>query len=137
LFIYYNSRVKAAQQKNIPANRIADKGCSINMSVSTLKELGTCLEDIWPYDLKAIDIRPSDFAYQKAKDELIALDWKPMPVKIDLNDMKLCLAKGFPFVFGLVLFESFRKQKDGRIEMPKPGDDPARHHGRSVLFLKR
>lgn len=52
-----------------------------------------------------------------SKDE--TLIWKPISLKIDLNDMKSCLAKGYPFVFGAHLFKSFFTTKNGYVSMPQ------------------
>ncbi len=43
----------------------------------------------------------------------------------NLNQMKGCLASGYPFVFGFTVYESFESEqvaKDGHAPMPKPGE---------------
>ncbi len=54
---------------------------------------------------------------------------------VDLNEMKTCLAQGFPFAFGVKLFESFNDAAKNGV-VPKPGSaDTARgSHGKSVII---
>lgn len=44
---------------------------------------------------------PDEQAYEHAKNNKIT---EALRVNIDLNEMKLCLAQGFPFAFGLKLY---------------------------------
>ena len=98
LFIYYNARVRGGH-----SGTVADTGCSMTDAIESLEELGTCLESIWPYDISRVNTRPSEEAYEQAKDYTIS---EALRVDIDLNEMKSCLAQGFPFAFGLLLFSS-------------------------------
>jgi len=124
LFIYYNARVKEEGSDE----NLEDSGVSVTSAIESLEESGTCLESIWPYIVKRVNKRPSDEAYQAAKNNTIN---DALQVKIDLHEMKACLAQGFPFVFGLELYKSFDKaEKKGIVPMPKPGDKDRDTHGR-------
>ncbi|CAF3041110.1 unnamed protein product [Rotaria sp. Silwood2] len=85
------------------ANSLADKGSRISFAIQALKEFGTCLESIWQ-----INKRPSDEAYEAAQDHKII---DALKVNIDLNEMKTCLAQGYPFVFDLKTFGLYEKGK--------------------------
>lgn len=124
LFIYYNARMKKVESEN----DLKDNGCNITNAIECLEESGTCLESIWPYDIKQVNKCPSDEAYASAESNTIN---EALQVDIDLNEMKSCLAQGYPFVFGLKLFKSFNQAaKKGIVPMPKRGDQGRESHGR-------
>ncbi len=127
LFIYYNSRVKGTQLESI-----TDSGCSITDAIEALEECGTCLESIWPYDISNVNICPDDEAYEQAENHKIH---KALQVNLDLNEMKSCLAQGFPFAFGLRLYKSFDKAtKYGIVSTPNASEQD-RYIGRFNIFL--
>ena len=116
LFIYYNGRVK----ENGDDSNITDSGCTMTCVIEALEEQGTCLESIWPYDISQVNTRPSEEAYDQAKDHKIT---EALQVNIDLYEMKCCLAQGFPFAFGLNLFSSFdQATNSGVVPMPSTSD---------------
>ena len=122
LFIYYNARMKVLDSDR----QLRDSGCSITKAIETLEETGNCLESIWPYDIKYVNHRPSDEAYDAANYSKIN---DALQLQVDLEEMKSSLAQGFPFVFGLKLFTSFNQAaKKGVVPMPKPGEDARGTH---------
>lgn len=128
LFIYYNGRVK---ENNNSEN--TDSGCSMACAIEALEESGVCLESIWPYDISNVNTRPSDEAYQAAKPHKIT---QALQVNIDLNEMKSCLAQGFPFAFGLKLYTSFDKAANtGIVPMPNDSDVNRQSDGSYVFCL--
>ena len=124
LFIYFNARAKDKDtEENLP-----DSGCTITSAIESLQEMGTCLESIWPYDIKQVNKRPSDDAYSAAEYNTIN---DALQVEVDLYEMKSCLAQGYPFVFGMRLFKSFDKAREkGIVPMPKEDDVKRSAHGR-------
>ncbi|CAF4539423.1 unnamed protein product, partial [Rotaria sp. Silwood2] len=128
LFIYYNARAKDAY----PPGHITDSGCSITSALETLKELGTCEESLWPYDLNSVHAKPNELAYDKASENQIM---DALSLNVDLHEMKSCLAQGYPFVFGLVLFKSFDKaSKKGYVPMPQGYEGNRESHGRHAML---
>ncbi|CAF3781485.1 unnamed protein product [Rotaria sp. Silwood1] len=95
----YNGRVK---NTHLPI--VTDSRCSMTNAIEALEEFGTCLESIWPYDISRVNKFPSIQAFEKGLKHRI---YQALHVKIDLNEMKSCLAQGFPFAFGLRLYTSF------------------------------
>jgi hypothetical protein len=125
LFIYYNARVKSNNSELID-----DFGCSMTDAIEALEEFGTCLESIWPYDISNVNIRPNDEAYEQAKNHKIN---KALHLNIDLNEMKSCLAQGFPFAFGLRLYSSFDKAlKNGIVPKPSIWEQDGQAYGRFI-----
>lgn len=127
LFIYYNARVK----KNDSDEDIDDTGSSIKCAIEALEESGVCLESIWPFDLENVNECPSDEAYEVAENNKIV---DALRINIKLDEMKLCLAQGYPFVFGVKLYKSFDKaRKKGIVPMPSSDEQSRSSHGRYVL----
>jgi hypothetical protein len=125
LFIYYNGRVK--DQKS-PI--VVDSGCTMTNAIEALEEFGTCLETVWPYDTSRVNTRPNDQSYQEAQHHKIT---EALRVDTDLNEMKSCLAQGFPFAFGLKLYTSFdQASKTGVVPMPNFWDNGRQSHGRFI-----
>jgi hypothetical protein len=129
LFIYYNARAK----NNASKGKITDGGCNPAYAIEALKQSGTCLESIWPYNVKRVNARPHGQAYKAARAHTIA---DALRLNCNLHDMKSCLAQGYPFVVGLVLFQSFNQAaKKGIVPMPKPKEQTRGKHGRFDLFV--
>jgi hypothetical protein len=98
--------------------------------IETLAKLGVCLESMWPYIIENVNTRPEEDTYQAADHFKIT---EALQVDVDLNQMKSCLAQGFPFAFGLRLFTSFDKAaKSGVVPIPDEDEQNREVHGRSV-----
>ncbi|UJR16844.1 hypothetical protein I4U23_003743 [Adineta vaga] len=127
LFIYYNGRARDGRSKTL-----TDSGCTMTSAIEALEEFGTCLESIWPYNIPDVNTRPSDRAYQEAKNHKIT---EALQIEINLNEMKSCLAQGFPFAFGLRLFKSFDKASTtGVVPAPNASDRTRSSHGCHALL---
>jgi len=129
LFIYYNARVKGNNSETV-----VDSGCSMTDAIEALEKFGTCLESIWPYDISRVNIRPDEQAYDQAESHKIN---EAFQINIDLNEMKSCLARGFPFAFGLRLCPSFDKaDKNGVVPIPSVWDGNRQSNKRFyIVFL--
>ena len=100
-------------------------------AIEALEEFGTCLESLWPYEVSNVNIRPNEEAFEQAQEHQIK---NALKVNIDLNEMKTCLAQGFPFAFGIRLYKSFDKAaKKGVVPMPDGTEQGRTEHGRSEL----
>jgi len=115
LFIYYNER-------QIEGTVGSDSGAQLRDGVKVVAKLGACPETDWPYVIAKFAAQPPQKAYADArKDE--ARSYLRVPQA--LNQMKGCLAAGFPFVFGFTVYESFESPqvaKTGMVPMPTPGE---------------
>ncbi|CAF3345220.1 unnamed protein product [Rotaria socialis] len=127
LFIYYNGRVK---NTHLPV--VTDSGCSMTNAIEALAEFGTCLELTWPYAIASVNSIPNVRAFHQGLKHKIR---QALHVKIDLNEMKSCLAQGFPFAFGLRLYVSFdQAAKTGIVPMPNQEEQSRAEHGRHALL---
>jgi hypothetical protein len=125
LFIYYNARVKGNN-----SGSIVDSGCSMTDAIEALEEFGVCLESIWPYDISRVNTRPNNQAYEQAASHKIN---EALQVNVDLDEMKSCLAQGFPFAFGLKIYSSFDKAaQTGIVSVPSIWEKDRQPNGRFI-----
>jgi C1A family cysteine protease len=114
LFIYYNERV-------IEHTERSDSGAMIRDGIKTLAKQGVCAEKAWPYDISKFDVKPGAACYKQASKHQITSYYRINT----LDEMRACLADGFPFVFGFTVYESFESRqvaKTGTVNMPKKGE---------------
>lgn len=118
LFIYYNER-------DMEGTVGQDSGARIRDGIKSVVQLGVCPEPEWPYsaDLTIVTKKPPSQAFTDAlQNKAIAYH----RVSQSLNQMKGCLADGYPFVFGFTVYESFESDqvaKTGIVPMPDPNTE--------------
>jgi len=114
LFIYYGERV-------LEHTVTSDSGAQIRDGIKTLKKQGVCSEKTWPYVISKFAAKPSPACYREALLHQIT-SYQRIAT---LDQMRACLAEGFPFVFGFTVYEGFESQQvaaTGKVEMPLPGE---------------
>ena len=116
MFIYYGAR-------EIEGTTHEDAGCMNRNAIKTLAKFGVCSETDWPFIPRNYSIRPSIECYSNAKKDIIIsyhrIDSIPEPNFI-LQNLKACIAEGYPFIFGIPIYENFPIQtSSGIIPMPK------------------
>lgn len=125
LFIYYNERA-------IEGTVGSDSGAMLRDGIKTVATQGVCSELDWPYDDTSADphtglwpsgARPSEkpgaSCYSEAAQNTAASYQR---VVRDLDQMRGCLAAGYPFVFGFSVYESFESAavaKSGVVDLPQ------------------
>lgn len=129
LFIYYNGRLN----DGVNDGALDDSGCSIASAILGLKELGCCNEGLFPYDIKRINERPPKHCYEDAKYYRIT---NGATLKVNLQEMKECLAEGYPFVFGLTIVPSFTEAETngGLVPLPEPDDEIDGNHYQHAML---
>lgn len=111
LFIYFGERqTEGTITEDAGATTMRD-GCDFLLNV------GVCIEDSWPYSEDNVFNSPPQSAYQEASGhkiaEYLALEGE--------EDLKRCLAHGYPFVCGIQVYDSFMSDavaKSGMVQMP-------------------
>jgi C1A family cysteine protease len=114
LFIYYNERVMEGSVNS-------DAGAQIRDGVKSVANIGVCPEAEWPYDIKKFADKPTPKCFTDAK-KCEAVGYQRLDSS-NLNQLKGCIASGFPFVFGFTVYESFESPevaKTGVLNMPTP-----------------
>lgn len=115
LFIYYNERV-------IEGTVGLDSGAMIRDGIKSVASQGVCPEAEWPYDISKFTEKPSPAAYRDAASDR-AVSYQSLIQ--DLNQMRACLASGYPFIFGFTVYESFESlivAQTGHAPMPGPSE---------------
>jgi len=115
LFICYNER---AMEHTVNT----DSGAQIRDGIKSVGSIGAPPETDWPYDTKKFTETPPAKAFSDAPLGK-ALQYQRVPQV--LNQMKGCLASGYPFVFGFTVYESFESQQvatTGVVSMPAAGE---------------
>jgi len=101
LFIYYNERA-------LEGTVNSDAGAQIRDGIKVVASQGTCGEGTkpgeWPYDPNVLTERPNPQCYSSAiKHKTVSYE----RIVRNLNQMKGCLASGYPFVFGFTVYQAF------------------------------
>ncbi len=125
LFIYYNARALDGGDTQ------EDEGTYLSNCVKVVRKYGACSEQTWPFNLKQIKAKPPKSAYQEGAQFRIE---DAAAVDIDLDTMRSCLAEGYPFVFGLQLFESFNGAGGNGGLVPMPDPDTEKHDGGHAML---
>jgi len=109
-FIYYGER-------ELEDSIDYDSGAYIRDGIKVLNKIGVCSENKCPYDVNRFTEKPSDIAYTEALKHTVSSYYR-----LDtLDDMRHCIADGYPFVFGFTVYESFMSDtvaNTGIVPMP-------------------
>ena len=115
LFIYYNER-------RMEGSVDADSGAMIRDGMKSINKEGVCPEKDWPYIESRFAVKPPESCYASALGHQ-ALSYHR--VSRSLEQMRACLADGYPMIFGFTVYENFESEamaRTGRLEMPAPGE---------------
>jgi C1A family cysteine protease len=89
--------------------------------IKTLKKQGVCSEKKWPYVISKFAMKPNPACYKEALNHQITSYHRILM----LDEMRTCLAEGFPFVFGFTVYESFESSevaRTGVVSIPQPSE---------------
>ena len=126
LFTYYNARRLAGNEK-------VDSGAMIRDAIKAVAKWGNCPEELWEYDVNKFARKPTNEAYRAATKHQ-ALQYSR--IGENLESMKDCLARGFPFVFGFAVYSGIddpQVVKTGIIKMPTQNE--SMQGGHAVLCV--
>lgn len=128
LFIYYNSRF-------LEGTTQVDAGSSLRDAMRAVSKFGVCPEKEWMYsdDSYRFAIKPNKNCYENAKTDLLI---QYLRIQQDTNQMKACLAAGFPFIAGFTVYESFEDDQvaaSGIVPMPGPTEAVVGGHAVMVV----
>jgi C1A family cysteine protease len=121
LFIYYNERA-------IENTVNTDSGAQIRDGIKSVNKQGVCPETMWPYIISEFAQKPHSTCYA---DALTHITTSYQRVAQDVNQMKTCLAEGYPFVFGFTVYSSFESQQvanSGVLNMPAASEQVVGGH---------
>jgi C1A family cysteine protease len=111
LYIYYNER-------DMEGTIDSDSGAQIRDGIKSVGSQGVCPENEWPYDISQFAVTPPAQCYQDAlRDRALCYQ----RVAQNLDQMKGCLASGYPFALGFTVYDSFESAEvasTGIVPMP-------------------
>src|SRR5438309_3637623 len=96
LFVYYNERA-------IEGTVNQDSGAFLRDGIKSLAKQGVCPEPEWPYRVPDFTKKPNKKCYSDAEKHQITSYHRITSV----DEMRDCLADGFPFVFGFTVYSAF------------------------------
>jgi C1A family cysteine protease len=114
LFIYYNERALENDTDNNAPAYLRD-------GIKSIATNGICSEQAWPYNELMYAQMPPDPCFQSAQ-AYKTLTYYSLD-NGNLDELKTCLAAGFPFVFGFSLYPSFHNADTNGGIVPMPGDE--------------
>lgn len=125
LFIYYNERL-------LEGTVFQDGGARLQDGVKTLNQFGVCRESHWKYQKSLLFKKPNATAFREAASHKIS-----EYLRINsLNELKQCLADGFPAVFGFTVYESFESPEVANSGvMPVPSANERVLGGHAVMAV--
>lgn len=122
LFIYFNERAKEG-------TILSDSGAQIRDGIKSIGVQGACPEEEWPYVISKFADQPPPPCYQSGK-KCQALAYQRL-TNTNLNQLKGCIASGYPFVFGFTVYQAFEGAevaKTGKLNMPGPKEKSVGGH---------
>lgn len=111
LFVYYNERVLINTVNE-------DSGAYIRDGIKVISKIGVCVETLHPHIEKNFKKKPTKKAFKDASTRL----FNSYERITEFKDQLRCLADGYPFVFGMTVYDSFMSDevaKTGIVPMPK------------------
>jgi C1A family cysteine protease len=125
LFVYYNERA-------IEGSTDTDSGAQISDGIESVTTSGICSESEWPYDVNQFTVKPPINCYTDAKKDVLS-----QYLMINgVQEMKSCLAQGFPYVFGFSVYESFESDSTAATGiMTTPGQNEECLGGHAVMAV--
>ena len=131
LFIYYNERTMEGTINS-------DSGAMLRDGIKSTHRQGVCPESLWPYDgsptsdnggknTKVFQRPPANCYTEAAKHKITSY----LRLIQTTNQLRGCLAAGYPFVFGFTVYESFLSDQvrtSGQVPMPGDGEAPVGGH---------
>src|SRR5438270_10951251 len=112
LFVYYNERT-------IEGTTLQDSGAFLRDGIKSLAKQGVCPEAEWPYRIRDFTKRPNRKCYSDAEKHQITSYLRISTV----DEMRACLADGYPFVFGFTVYSAFESAavaNTGVLNLPGP-----------------
>jgi C1A family cysteine protease len=126
LFTYYTTR-------DLEGTVNEDSGAMLRDSIKAINKFGACPESIWPYDINKFMVKPTPTCYDTASRHTAVSYYQ---VSQNLNQMKGCLAEGYPFTFGMIVYDSFESDEvasTGVVQLPTPNEQQVGGHAVLVV----
>lgn len=111
LFTYYTTRI-------LESTVSVDGGAQVRNALKSTVNYGVVQENLWLYDPSKVFIRPEESIFNEGLKHQ-TLEYHR--IVVSTNPMRHCLYEGYPFTFGLMLWDSFNSEetiKTGLVKTP-------------------
>jgi C1A family cysteine protease len=128
LFLYYNERL-------LDNDINVDTGSTLTQGIHALQKYGVCDESLWIYsdNPTKFKTKPTPLCYKNGLDHQVIA---AKPIAQNLSQMKQCLVDGLPFVFGMMVYESFESINTALTgNIPMPGQNETLLGGHAMLCV--
>lgn len=127
LFIYWNARLYLGETD-------VDNGATLRDTMKVISQAGLPSESLWWYNVGKFAIKPNRQVYadgaRRKVGNYLRLD------NSNLDELRHCLADGFPFMFGVSVYESFMGQQPASSGViPMPGLNESLIGGHALLAV--
>jgi C1A family cysteine protease len=105
----------------------SDSGAMLRDGIKSLARQGVCSEKSWPYIISRFTQKPDDICFKEGAQHTISSYHRLNTV----DEMRACLAEGFPFVFGFTVYDGFESSTvatNGVVNLPKADERPLGGH---------
>jgi C1A family cysteine protease len=120
LYHYYYCRLFDYQQGDNRPN--IDDGTTVQQSFRVLNKKGVCTENLYPYITSKQGLQPPKTLDKNASFNRVI---QYAPVQQNIQSMKNLLKLGYPFSFGILVYQSFMTNavtRKGLVPMPQSGE---------------
>ncbi len=112
-FLYYNAR-------KIDGHCNEDEGSTFQKIVSAASEVGLCLEQLCPYKENDYSTEPTEEAYMDGEKRKVT---EAKNLIASIHGVKCALNEGYPVVISLKVFDAFKKNVNGFVELPSKDEN--------------
>jgi C1A family cysteine protease len=122
LFTYYATR-------KLRGTTGEDSGATAREALKATADFGVTKAEVWPYDIAKFKDEPPKSAWEDAEKHQSLSYFR---VEQTENDIIGCLSDGYPFIFGMKIYDSFFNYKKSIIfdvVMPFPKPTKEKYHG--------
>lgn len=126
LFLYYNAR-------NYSGTTNLDKGTTIANAMDSMKRLGVCREEVWPYDVMNVFTKPTIESYREASSNTFADFYQIGSTGSDRRrDIEIAIRANHPVAFAVEVDEDFHTYYNGT---PRVFNEPSKSIGRHAMII--
>lgn len=114
MFLYFNAR-------NAINTTDKDEGCLISDAMASMKTLGVCPENTWPYDISKVFTKPTLEAYREGDDNTLSDFYQILTTgEARQKDIETAVRANHPVVFGTQVGSDFLNYNGENIVFDPP-----------------
>jgi C1A family cysteine protease len=114
MYMYWNERHGPGRPRS--------EGVSLRAALKSLNAYGVSPEELWPYRASTVDRNPSLDAYEAARyNGDVNYQRLHLPAddpKASAEVLRACIASDYPVLFGLTVYDNFKRVGDGGVVEP-------------------